>query len=58
MVTKVDDNTTKVKGFDVFTIKDGKAYSLLYLAKAEEHDKYVPIVQNMTNSFQITSSNK
>jgi hypothetical protein len=55
--TKIDDSTTKVKGFNIFTIKDGKAYSLLYLAKAEEYDKYLPLIENMIDSFQITDNN-
>jgi hypothetical protein len=53
--TKHSDST-KVKGSTTFTIKDGKAYSLQYLAQAQEYDKYLPLIQNMTNSFQLISN--
>lgn len=38
----------------VFTIKDGKAYSISYAAPASTYFSYFPIVQRIINSFQIT----
>ena len=38
----------------VFTIKDGKAYSISYAAPASTYFSYFPILQRIINSFQIT----
>lgn len=38
----------------VFTIKDGKAYSISYAAPASKYFSYFPILQRIINSFQIT----
>jgi hypothetical protein len=38
----------------VFTIKDGKAYIITYTAPASRYFSYLPMVQQIINSFQIT----
>jgi len=35
-------------------IKGDKAYVVTYEAGMNEYDKYLPIIQEMANSFQIT----
>ena len=53
--TNTADNS-KVKGSDIFTIQDNKAYSILYLGEEKEYDKHLPNIQMMTNSFEILES--
>jgi hypothetical protein len=38
----------------VFTIKDGKAYGITYTAPASKYFSYLPTVQHIITSFQIT----
>jgi hypothetical protein len=38
----------------VFTIKDSKAYAITYTAPASRYFSYLPMVQQIVNSFQIT----
>ena len=54
--TKIGDNS-KVKGSDIFTIEDNKAYSILYLGEEKDYDKNLPNIQMMTNSFEILDPN-
>jgi hypothetical protein len=39
---------------EIGAIKGDKAYILTYEAGMNEYDKYLPIIQEMINSFQIT----
>jgi serine/threonine-protein kinase len=48
------DQNTNFKDTEIGAIKDNKVYTLRYEAGQNEYDKYLPIVQNMINSFQIT----
>jgi eukaryotic-like serine/threonine-protein kinase len=38
----------------VFTLKDDKAYTITYTAPASRYLSYLPMVQQLINSFQIT----
>jgi hypothetical protein len=38
----------------VFTLKDGKAYGITYTTQASRYLSYLPVVQQIINSFQIT----
>jgi eukaryotic-like serine/threonine-protein kinase len=51
--TYVDQNTI-FKDMEIGAIKGDKAYVLTYEAGVNEYDKYLPIIQEMINSFQIT----
>jgi len=51
--TSVDGNTM-LKDMETGVIKDDKAYILTYEAGTNEYDKYLPIIQQLINSFQIT----
>lgn len=53
LYTYVDGNTT-FKDMEIGAIKGDKAYILTYEGGADEFDKYLPTVQQMINSFQIT----
>jgi len=48
-----DQNTT-FKDMEIGAIKGDKAYILTYEAGMNEYDKYLPIVQGLINSFQLT----
>ena len=39
---------------EIGAIKGDKAYILTYETGMNEYDKYLPIIQEMINSFQIT----
>ncbi len=51
--TYVDQNTI-FKDMEIGAIKGDKAYILTYEAGTNEYDKYLPIIEEMINSFQIT----
>ena len=38
---------------EVWTVNDNSSYSILYLAPEEKFEQYLPIAQQMINSFQI-----
>jgi len=48
-----DQNTT-FKDMEIGAIKGDKAYVLTYEAGMNEYEKYLPIIQELINSFQIT----
>jgi serine/threonine-protein kinase len=48
------DQNNNFKDTEIGAIKDNKVYILTYEAGLSEYNKYLPIVQNMVNSFQIT----
>ena len=50
------DNNTKVQGMEIGAIKGDKVYIFTYEAGPNEYDKYMPMVQQLIKSFQITSS--
>jgi eukaryotic-like serine/threonine-protein kinase len=50
------NNNTKVQGMGIGAIKGDKVYIFTYEAGPNEYDKYLPIVQQLIKSFQITSS--
>jgi len=52
--THADENTT-FKDLEVGTIKGDKVYILAYEAGLNEYDKYLPTIQQLTNTFQITN---
>ena len=51
--TYADENTT-FKEMEIGAIKCDKVYILTYEAGVNEYDKYLPIIQELINSFQIT----
>ena len=51
--TFVEGNTA-FKDMETGTIKGDKAYILTYDAGVNEYDKYLPLIQQSVNSFQIT----
>jgi eukaryotic-like serine/threonine-protein kinase len=50
--TYVDENIT-FEDMEIGAIKGDKVYILTYEAGMNEYDKYLPIIQQMINSFQI-----
>lgn len=50
------ENNTKFQGMQIGAIKGDKVYTFTYEAGSNEYDKYMPIVQQLIKSFQITSS--
>jgi eukaryotic-like serine/threonine-protein kinase len=51
--TYVGENTI-FKDLEIGAIKGDKAYILTYEAGMNEYDKYLPIIQELINSFQLT----
>jgi serine/threonine-protein kinase len=51
--TYVVENTI-FKDMEIGAIKGDKAYILTYEAGMNEYDKYLPIIQELINSFQLT----
>jgi hypothetical protein len=47
-------NVAGLKTMQVWTIKDDKAYIITYVAKEEDYENDLQIVQKMINSFEIT----
>jgi len=50
------DNNSKVQGMEIGAIKGDKVYIVTYEAGPNEYHKYLPIVQQLIKSFQITGS--
>jgi len=48
------DQNTIFKDMEIGAIKADKAYILTYEAGMNEYEKYLPIIQELINSFQIT----
>jgi serine/threonine-protein kinase len=48
------DGKTTFKDMEIGVIKGDKVYILTYEGGIDEFDKYLPTVQQMINSFQIT----
>ena len=51
--TYVGENTN-FKDMEIRAIKGDKAYILTYEAGMNQYDKYLPIIQELINSFQLT----
>ncbi len=51
--THTDENTT-FKDLEVGVMKGDKVYILVYEAGLNEYDKYLPTLQQLINTFQIT----
>ncbi|MGB7954422.1 MAG: PsbP-related protein, partial [Candidatus Nitrosopolaris sp.] len=51
--TYVDQNTI-FKDMEIGAIKGDKVYILTYEAGMNEYDKYLPVIQELINSFQVT----
>jgi hypothetical protein len=45
----------KLKALEEWTVKDDKSYSILYITPVEKFQQYLPIAQQMIDSFQILS---
>jgi hypothetical protein len=48
------DENNIFKDMEIGTIKGHKTYTLTYEVGANKYDKYLPGVQQLVNSFQIT----
>jgi serine/threonine-protein kinase len=48
------DENTIFKDMEIGVIKGDKAYILTYEGGINEYDKYLPVIQQLINSFQIT----
>jgi hypothetical protein len=48
------DQNTVFKDMEIGAINGDKAYILTYEGGVNEYDKYLPIIQEMINSFQLT----
>jgi hypothetical protein len=44
-----------IRGIDLWTVINGKLYSITYLAVEPLYFTYLPLVQQMINSFQVTA---
>jgi hypothetical protein len=51
--TYMDENTI-YKDMEIGAVKGDKAYILTYEAGMNEYDKYLPIIQELIKSFQVT----
>jgi eukaryotic-like serine/threonine-protein kinase len=51
--THTDENTT-LKDLEFGVMKGDKVYILVYEAGSNEYDKYLPTIQQLINTFQIT----
>jgi hypothetical protein len=45
----------KLMALEEWTVKDDKSYSILYITPVEKFEQYLPIAQQMINSFRILS---
>jgi hypothetical protein len=50
--TYLDDNK---KATEIWTINDDRVYIINYVANEDVYDRYVPVVQSMIDSFEITN---
>jgi hypothetical protein len=50
--TYLDNNK---KATEIWTIKDNRVYIINYVADEDVYDRYVPVVQSMIDSFEITN---
>jgi hypothetical protein len=46
-----------IKAIKIWTIANNKIYTITYLAEKERFEYYLPIVQNIINSFEIKNDN-
>ncbi len=54
LVYTSQDGNTVLKDMEIGAIKGDKAYIITYEGGVGEYDKYLPMVQKMINSFQVT----
>lgn len=52
-----EEDETYYKTMDIGTIIEDKVYSIRYAAEKEQYSDYLPTVQKMINSLNITTSN-
>ena len=55
--TYTTNDNFRMKDMEIGTIIGNKAYYIVYDGKESLFDKYIPIVQNMLDSFKVTSTN-
>lgn len=46
-----------VKRMQIWTVVESRAYTVTYTAQPKDYEKYLPIVQQITNSFNLLSVN-
>ena len=49
-----DGKTNKV--MRIWTINEGKLYTLAYIAESNQYDRYLPAFQRMVDSFRLSDS--
>jgi eukaryotic-like serine/threonine-protein kinase len=47
-----------VKRMQIWTVSDGRAYTITYTAQPEHYEKFLPIVKRITNSFDLLLLNQ
>jgi serine/threonine-protein kinase len=50
--TSIFDKQT-IKGLEIWTLKDDKAYVITSFAEPDEYHKHLPAIQSMVDSFKI-----
>jgi len=57
MITNAGDGVTTMTGYVVGFIKDGKFFMLTFMSTPQRYSSFVPIQQQIFNSFKVTGSN-
>jgi serine/threonine-protein kinase len=55
LVFTVKDRDYSLKNLQVFTLKEGKAYAIIYTAEKDIYDKFLPTADTMVKSLEINS---
>ena len=50
---KDEENNLDLKNLQIWTLKGNKAYTLSYTAREDDYEKYISIVEEMINTFEI-----
>ena len=51
---KDEKNNLDLKNLQIWTLKANKAYIITYSAEQEDYDKYIPVVEEMIKTFEIS----
>lgn len=52
---KDEENNLNLKNLQIWTLKGNKAYILTYTARENNYNKYIPIVEKMIKTFEISN---
>jgi eukaryotic-like serine/threonine-protein kinase len=50
----ISPSTSQFKSMNIWTIKGHNVYTLSYSQPTSEYDRYIPIIQQMVDSFEVT----